>query len=302
LGRQYDKVVCTGVLHHLKDPDAGLRALRGVLRPGGAMVLMVYGTYGRTGIYMLQDYCRRLGLGASKPELEELIAVLGTLPNGHPLTHILRESPDLRHPHGLADALLHPRDRAYTVPQLFGFVERNGCRFGRWYRQAQYLPQCGALSGTPHGVRLAKLPVRDQYAAVELYRGTIARHSLVAYRREDASRTQAIMPGSDSGRNWCKQVPIRRHRTICVQRNLPEGAAGVLINQAHTYTDLFLPVDQLEKRLYEAIDGKKTIAEIAASASAGSNGPIQTRATAFFRRLYWYDQVVFDASASARPA
>ncbi len=56
LGRQFDKIVCTGVLHHLPHPDAGLRALRAVLNPGGAMPLMVYATYGRTGVYMLQDY------------------------------------------------------------------------------------------------------------------------------------------------------------------------------------------------------------------------------------------------------
>src|SRR5688500_13591417 len=49
----FDLIVCTGVLHHLSDPDAGLRALRDVLKPGGAMHLMVYAPYGRAGIYML---------------------------------------------------------------------------------------------------------------------------------------------------------------------------------------------------------------------------------------------------------
>jgi 2-polyprenyl-3-methyl-5-hydroxy-6-metoxy-1,4-benzoquinol methylase len=41
MGRSFDLVVCTGVLHHLPDPDHGLCALRDVLRPGGAMRLMV---------------------------------------------------------------------------------------------------------------------------------------------------------------------------------------------------------------------------------------------------------------------
>src|SRR5262245_22073676 len=65
LGRTFDQVVCTGVLHHLPDPDVGLRALRDVLRPGGAMHLMVYALYGRTGIYMMQEYCRVLGITTS---------------------------------------------------------------------------------------------------------------------------------------------------------------------------------------------------------------------------------------------
>ncbi|MFZ1770349.1 MAG: class I SAM-dependent methyltransferase, partial [Caldilinea sp.] len=46
LGRCFDKIVCTGVLHHLPDPDAGLAALREVLQPGGALHLMVYAPYG----------------------------------------------------------------------------------------------------------------------------------------------------------------------------------------------------------------------------------------------------------------
>ena len=53
LDKRFDLIVCTGVLHHLADPDAGLRALRSVLRPEGAMNLMVYAPYGRTGVYML---------------------------------------------------------------------------------------------------------------------------------------------------------------------------------------------------------------------------------------------------------
>ena len=59
LARDFDLIVCTGVLHHLADPDLGLRALAALLKPDGAMSLMVYAPYGRSGVYMLQDYCRR---------------------------------------------------------------------------------------------------------------------------------------------------------------------------------------------------------------------------------------------------
>ena len=59
LETSFDQIVCTGVLHHLADPDAGLKALRGVLKPDGALHLMVYAPYGRAGIYMLQEFCRR---------------------------------------------------------------------------------------------------------------------------------------------------------------------------------------------------------------------------------------------------
>jgi hypothetical protein len=60
----------------LPDPDAGLRALRNVLKPDGAMQLMVYATYGRAGIYMLREFCRRVGIQATDEGIREVIVAL----------------------------------------------------------------------------------------------------------------------------------------------------------------------------------------------------------------------------------
>jgi len=115
----FDRIVCTGVLHHLPDPAAGLRALRSVLEPNGAMNLMVYAAYGRAGIYMLQEYCRRVGIGYSDNEIQELIDSLRALPYHHPLARLLSEAPDFQNKDALADALLNPQDRSYTVAAAF---------------------------------------------------------------------------------------------------------------------------------------------------------------------------------------
>lgn len=45
---KFDLINCVGVLHHLPDPQAGLRALCAVLKDDGALALMLYGKYGRT--------------------------------------------------------------------------------------------------------------------------------------------------------------------------------------------------------------------------------------------------------------
>src|SRR5580698_6463138 len=92
LGRSFDLVVCTGVLHHLPDPDRGLRALRDVLRPDGAMRLMVYARYGRAGIYMMQEYCRLLEIHPSASDLRTLAATLDMLPKEHPIANVLRRA------------------------------------------------------------------------------------------------------------------------------------------------------------------------------------------------------------------
>jgi 2-polyprenyl-3-methyl-5-hydroxy-6-metoxy-1,4-benzoquinol methylase len=72
LGETFDQIVCTGVLHHLSDPDVGLRSLRNVLAVNGAMQLMVYAPYGRAGITMMQHYCRLLGIGVEDDDLRQL--------------------------------------------------------------------------------------------------------------------------------------------------------------------------------------------------------------------------------------
>ncbi len=99
---------------------------------------------------------------------------------------LLREAPDFRDEAALADALLNPQDRAYSVPQLFELIERAGLTFGRWLKQAPYTPQCGALATIPQASRLAQLSLAEQYAAVELFRGTMVRHSVIAYRDDGA--------------------------------------------------------------------------------------------------------------------
>jgi SAM-dependent methyltransferase len=287
LDHRFDLIICTGVLHHLVDPDAGLRALRSVLRPEGAMYLMVYAPYGRTGVYMLQEYCRRLGVGTSKAEIDDLTAVLKVLPKHHPLLAALGGSRDSLNAEALTDALLNPRDRAYSVPELFGFIERNDLMLGRWYWQAPYLPQCGSIARTPHASRLAALPEREQYTAMELWRGLMNIHSFVVHPSDAGS--EGLKVRFDDER-YLRYVPIRLPWTICDQEGLPAGVSGVLWNQTHLFDDLFLIIDAREKRMFEAIDGRRSISEILDKVKEKGTSPL------FFKKLWWYDQVVFDTS------
>ena len=140
---------------------------------------------------------------------------------------------------------------------------------------------------------LATRATEEQYAAVELLRGTMVRHSAAVYRNERPDH----QPVSFHGDAWLGYVPIRMSDAICVQDRLPAGAAAVLINQTHTYRDLFFPIGSAEKRLFDAIDGVRSIHDIVETMM--SFAPKRTSlemARSFFERLWWHDQVVFDAS------
>jgi len=289
LGETFKYVVCTGVLHHLPDPDAGLRALRSVLEPAGAINLMVYAPLGRAGVYMLQEYCKRLSVGSTDREIEDLAVTLRALPADHPIVPLLRSSPDFASRAGLADALLHPLDRAYSVPQLMEFLDRAGLRFGRWMRQAPYLPACGAIRFTPHAEKLSRLNPAQQFAAMELFRGTMVRHTVCAYRNDERLPSDSIDFDSEG---WPGYIPMRLGNPVIVRDNLPPGASAVLINRDHTFTDLYLPLDEWEERLLSAADGERSIADICATAHASD------RVRCFFRQLWQWDQVVFNTSRS----
>jgi len=292
--RRFDLIVCTGVLHHLLDPAVGLRALRSVLKPDGVIYLMVYAPYGRTGIYMLQEYCRTLGVGRSDQDIADLRAAVAALPPQHPLHAELATSRDARNTHALADALLNPRDQSYSVHALFDLIERGGMRFERWYWQAPYLPECGAFAATPHANRVARLPPREQYAALELWRGTMGAHSAVVSRDDGPEDTGGKVGFADA--RWSGFVPIRAPYTLCVEEPLPQGAAAVLLNRSHQHRDLILTITAPEKRMFDAIDEQRTIAEIAVRAGLESAADC---AKSFFEKLWRYDQVVFDTVGGA---
>jgi SAM-dependent methyltransferase len=293
LGQQFDLIVCTGVLHHLVDPVVGLRALRSVLKPDGRLYLMVYAPYGRTGISMLQEYCRTLGVGLSDGEIADLRAAVAALPPQHPLHIELATSRDAQNADALADALLNPRDQSYSVPQLFDFVETGGVRFRRWYWQAPYLPECGAFAATSHASRVARLHPREQYAAMELWRGTMGAHSVVVSRDEAPDDADVSVRFNDQ--RWSSFVPIRLPYTMCVEERLPQGAAAVLLNRSHQHRDLLLTITPPEKRMFDAINGQRTIAEIAVHVGLKSAADC---AKTFFEKLWRYDQVVFDTSGA----
>jgi SAM-dependent methyltransferase len=287
LGETFDQIVCTGVLHHLSDPDAGLRSLRNVLARDGAMHIMVYAPYGRAGVYMMQDYCRLLGVGVTDAELRELGETVQALPADHPIAGVVKRAKDFARAHALADALLNPQDRAYSVPELYDWLERCGLEFGRWHEQAPYLPQCGAIDRAPHGARLAELPPRAQHAALELLRGTMDRHSFVAYRDD---REREAQPIAFEGELWRDFVPVRLPWTLTIKDRAPRGVSAALINPSHIYPDLALLIDAAQERVLTAIDGERSAAEILRNAPMNDDQGRQ-----FFKRLWEHDLILFDA-------
>ena len=120
----------------------------------------------------------------------------------------------------------------------------------------------------------------------------MAKHNFIAYRDDRLDDSQPITFDGDA---WREYVPLRLPWTLCIQDRAPPGFVAVLINRAHTYPDLALPIDAAHERVFAAIDGNRSVDEIL----RGVAGEVSDeRACRFIEQLWEYDQIVFDATSS----
>lgn len=161
LGQNFDFITCTGVLHHLEDPDQGLRSLKSVLRPNGVLNLMVYGNSLRVGVYMLQEAFRSLNLGQSQSDVDLVKTVLRSLPQGHAARKYADAADDLKYDTGIVDTFLHPQDRAYSVRDVYSFTRNAGLEFINWLDSAVYSPHSLIPNSHPLWEKLCAIPKEE---------------------------------------------------------------------------------------------------------------------------------------------
>ena len=78
IGRTFDVIEFSGVLHHMADPFAGWRTLLSVLRPGGLMAVALYSEIARADIVKARAFIAERGYGSSADDIrrcrQDLIA------------------------------------------------------------------------------------------------------------------------------------------------------------------------------------------------------------------------------------
>jgi SAM-dependent methyltransferase len=186
----FDYINCAGVLHHLENPAAGLQSLLAVLHKQGAMMLMLYGKYGRTGVYQVQELLSTINANeaSSQAKLDNAKAVLQSLPK----TNWFKRGEELIGDHkefgdaGIYDLFLHAQDRPFTVKEIYGLLEACGLQLielierGRSkYMVESYIRDAKLLE------RLRQFPKKDQQAVAELISGDLIVHNCYAARESD---------------------------------------------------------------------------------------------------------------------
>ncbi|MFM8543869.1 MAG: class I SAM-dependent methyltransferase, partial [Vulcanococcus sp.] len=138
----FEHINSVGVLHHLADPSGGLRALAGVLAPGGLLHLFLYADGGRWEIHRLQRSLRLLGVGTGAQGLELGRRLLAELPADNRLRrrHEERWALDTQADANFADMYLHPQETSYNLERLMAFVASADLQFAGFSNPAVWDP------------------------------------------------------------------------------------------------------------------------------------------------------------------
>lgn len=249
LGEGFDFIDTSGVLHHLPDPVQGLRALGQVLEPDGVIFVMLYAKYGRTGVYMLQDLFRMMGLGQGEQDLEVVKACLSTLKPDHQIQRYLRQSNDVDYDAGLVDTFLHRQDIPFTVQDCLRLTEDAGLAFQGWMENFFYYPEAQVPRDAPFYAHLDALPERLRWQAMELMHGFVSQHAFFVCRTDRDPATYRIGFEADA---FMQYVPVPRW-DLAVR----EAPGGLLVLERAPYPPL--PLTRPQSLILRHTDGQRSI-------------------------------------------
>ena len=124
IGRSFDLIDASGVLHHLSDVKAGWRVLLKLLRPGGFMRVGLYSELARRGIVAARTFALEHGYHPTADEIrrcrQELL--------DSPLKDVARAG-DFFSTSECRDLLFHVQEHRLTIPEIKSFIGENGLMF-----------------------------------------------------------------------------------------------------------------------------------------------------------------------------
>lgn len=124
LGRNFDVVDASGVLHHMADPRAGLHAVLALLRPGGLMHLGLYSEAARRTVTAARKYVADKGYTTRGDDIRRARQDL--------LNSNLRSVSNIGDFYSTSecrDLLFHVQEHQLTIPKIATLLEEAGLTF-----------------------------------------------------------------------------------------------------------------------------------------------------------------------------
>lgn len=147
LGQKFDSIRSSGVLHHMKEPLQGLRALKNVLAPKGVIRLFLYSAAARWGTIAAQDLRKARGIPATYEAIRAFRQEILALPDGHPAKAVA-QGRDFFSVSGTRDLLFHVQEHNYTIPMIAALIAGSGLRLLEFGKTAKARKRFGEMGFT----------------------------------------------------------------------------------------------------------------------------------------------------------
>ncbi len=128
LQERFDVIQCSGVLHHLRDPLAGLRVLAGLLAPGGKMKVALYSEIARRSVVAARRLIAERGFAADAKGMRAARAAILALPRDDPARSVAG-SIDFYSLSGCRDLLFHAHEQRCTLRGIAAMLDDLGVEF-----------------------------------------------------------------------------------------------------------------------------------------------------------------------------
>ena len=122
---RFDIVYCVGVLMAMRDPQAGLRALLPLVRPGGLLKLGVYSKRARASVNVARQIIRQRRLPATASAIREFRQYIYAAEQGSSLKSLLRWR-DFYSMSDCRDFLFHVQEHQFELPQVAAMLHDHG--------------------------------------------------------------------------------------------------------------------------------------------------------------------------------
>lgn len=164
------------------------------------MNLMVYGTYGRFAVYMIQDLMRLVNREERNPrrKIDNTQKMLQNLPPAHWFNvsqHLGLKYSDTKNEAGLYDLFLHSQDKPFSIVEVYDWLERCGLKMsgepGFCYGQLEYLPETYIKDESLLAL-VKTYPVKIQQGIAEIMSSHIGMHEFYAVHKSAGETVASI--------------------------------------------------------------------------------------------------------------
>jgi SAM-dependent methyltransferase len=128
IGRTFDIVDSSGVLHHMRDPWAGWRVLLSLLRPGGFMNVGLYSKFARADVTAARAFVAERGYASTADDIRRSRQDILALPASEPARRIAAH-PDFFATSECRDMFFHVQEHQMTLPEIADFIGTSNVEF-----------------------------------------------------------------------------------------------------------------------------------------------------------------------------